>query len=363
MSTLAERITAFVRSGEGDFEALALEAFAFQYERIAPLRRLCQARDVAPGSVSSWREIPPVPAAAFRSLGVGVAEAGAAGTETFRSSGTTQGEAARSTHVQAYPDLYRATLDAALPRFCPLVGTRPSMLALVPSREQAPDSSLAFMIDHVLHTWGGPGSTWAFGSRGVDARAARSWLGARQRERRPAMVFATAFALADWLDSLDKMDLRFRLPAGSAVFETGGYKGRRSAVEPEHQAARLQARLGIAPDAVLREYGMTELTSQLYTRGLVGGDPRLYVAPPWVRVRVLDPESLAERPAGEPGLVAILDLANLGSAVHLLTEDLGAMEPGGPGEPHGLRLLGRAAGAELRGCSLTVEELASAGVS
>jgi hypothetical protein len=51
-------------------------------------------------------------------------------------------------------------------------------------------------------------------------------------------------------------------------------------------------------------------------------------------------------------LIAIFDLANLSSAVHVLTEDLGRVEPGG------LRLLGRAPGADLRGCSLTVEEMA-----
>jgi hypothetical protein len=70
-----------------------------------------------------------------------------------------------------------------------------------------------------------------------------------------------------------------------------------------------------------------------------------------VRVRVLDPETLEEAPAGSPGLLAVFDLANLGSAVHLLTEDLGVADG------DGFRLLGRAAGAELRGCSLVVEEL------
>jgi hypothetical protein len=96
---------------------------------------------------------------------------------------------------------------------------------------------------------------------------------------------------------------------------------------------------------------MTELTSQCYTRTLLGDDPDVFVAPHWMRVRVLDPETLAEAPVGTPGLIAVFDLANLGSAVHLLTEDLGIAE----GE--GFRLLGRAAGAELRGCSLVVEEL------
>jgi hypothetical protein len=70
-----------------------------------------------------------------------------------------------------------------------------------------------------------------------------------------------------------------------------------------------------------------------------------------VRVRCLDPETLDDAAAGEAGLVAVFDLANLGSAPYLLSEDLGRLEGGG------LRLLGRAPGAELRGCSLAVEEM------
>ena len=54
---------------------------------------------------------------------------------------------------------------------------------------------------------------------------------------------------------------------------------------------------------------------------------------------------------GKPGLIAVLDLANVGSAVHVLTEDLGTAIG------NGFRLAGRASGAELRGCSLTAEEL------
>ena len=60
------------------------------------------------------------------------------------------------------------------------------------------------------------------------------------------------------------------------------------------------------------------------------------------------------RGGGRPaptGLLAVFDLANVGSVLHLLTEDLARVEDGG------FRLLGRASGAELRGCSLTAEEL------
>ena len=64
-------------------------------------------------------------------------------------------------------------------------------------------------------------------------------------------------------------------------------------------------------------------------------EPVLHHQPPWRRprrlrgtpqlgaVRVLHPEP-AEQPAGEPGLLAVFDLANAGSVPHLLTEDLRA---------------------------------------
>ncbi|MCB1035813.1 MAG: hypothetical protein KDD47_18470, partial [Acidobacteria bacterium] len=110
---------------------------------------------------------------------------------------------------------------------------------------------------------------------------------------------------------------------------------------------------GIPQGRIVREYGMTELSSQFYSRALEGGDPDLFVVPPWTRVHILDPASLEELPEGEVGLVAVLDLANLGSALHVLTEDLGCREE------DGFRLRGRASGAELRGCSLTAEELAT----
>jgi hypothetical protein len=351
---LRERIARFIVGAgaeptSGSFDELALSAFAFQFERIAPYRRLCEARGATPGRVGSWREVPPVPAAAFRTVEL----AADPPVETFRSSGTTSGEA-RSVHLQPYPDLYQEAIDASFPRFClpdlPAGGRLP-ILSLVPERAALPDSSLSFMADHVLARWGSSESATAFGPRGVEAAKARSWAAARQRDRRPGLVFATAFALADWLATLERQDLRLRLPHGTAVFETGGFKGRTAEVSRADLLARLAERLGVPREAVVREYGMTELSSQCYTAALAGGDPDLFVAPPWVRVRALDPETLAARPPGEPGLLAVFDLANLGSAVHLLTEDMGAAEAGG------FRLLGRAAGATLRGCSLVVEEL------
>lgn len=349
---IVDRIERFVRGErEPAFDELALEAFCYQYERIPAYRKLCVRQGATPEEVADWREVPAVPALAFKSLALHAAEP----REVFRSSGTT--DAPRSVHHHPIPDLYRTVIEHSFPHACLRQLDRPPMLSLIPTREQVADSSLSFMIDHVIALWGGDGCRTAFGPRGIERTAARSFLAARQRDRRPTLVLATSLALLQLVEALERIDLRFRLPAGSRLFETGGFKGKTKQVSRADLARRVAERLGIGPTATVREYGMTELTSQFYAPAVESSaagaavHPDIFEAPPWVRVRILDPVSLEEAPRGNCGLIAVFDLANVGSAVHLLTEDLGLAVG------NGFRLVGRAAGAELRGCSLTVEEL------
>jgi hypothetical protein len=67
---------------------------------------------------------------------------------------------------------------------------------------------------------------------------------------------------------------------------------------------------------------------------------------------LVDPETGVDVASGSDGLIACFDLGNVGSVAHLLTEDVGRAHPDG-----GFELRGRAPGAQLRGCSLTAEEL------
>lgn len=349
---LPARVARFLTHPEADsFDELALAAFRFQREHVAPYAALAARRGFATSDPPRWQDVPLVPTAAFKSLTLAAAPA----VETFRSSGT-GGE--RSVHHHAFPELYRAVVDASFPRFCLPAGCgRLPILSLVPDRALAPDSSLSFMVAHVLERWGTPpapgalGSATAIGARGLELGKVRSWLNAAQRGGRPVLLVATAFALVELVDTLARIDLHFRLPAGSVVFETGGFKGRARELAPAELLALTENRLGVPAGAVVREYGMSELTSQCYTRALAGEDRDRFVAPHWVRVRVLDPATLDDAAPGTPGLLALFDLANLSSAVHVLTEDLGIAAG------DGFRLVGRAAGAELRGCSLAAEEL------
>ena len=83
---MVERVIRFLTSPESaSFEELALAAFAWQFERVEPLRRLCERRGLSPRTVTDWRQVPLVPTAAFKTLTLAAAPA----VEVFRSSGTT----------------------------------------------------------------------------------------------------------------------------------------------------------------------------------------------------------------------------------------------------------------------------------
>ena len=62
--------------------------------------------------------------------------------------------------------------------------------------------------------------------------------------------------------------------------------------------------------------------------------------PPWARARIISPETGREAGEGETGMLRVLDLANVWSALAVQTEDLAARR----GE--GFELTGRAAAAD-----------------
>jgi hypothetical protein len=108
----------------------------------------------------------------------------------------------------------------------------------------------------------------------------------------------------------------------------------------------------------VNEYGMTELCSQRYDavlRDRFAGNslaPRRLAGPPWLRTRVLDPDTLAVVSDGATGLLCHHDLANAGSVAMVLTEDLGRSIG-----DDGIEVLGRVRGAVPRGCGLLLAEL------
>ena len=112
---------------------------------------------------------------------------------------------------------------------------------------------------------------------------------------------------------------------------------------------------------VVNQYGMTELGSQFYDSTLVDPDgPRRKLAPPWTRVRLVDPTTGDDVEVGELGMIVIHDLANTGSIAAIQTADLGRAVVGEDGEAIGFDVIGREAGAEARGCSVAADAMLAA---
>ena len=82
---------------EARFAALALDLFAHQFAHCPPYRRFAEGRGLTPASVEHWRQVPAVPAGAFKELALrSFPEANT--VKTFRTSGTSgqkQGELIR----------------------------------------------------------------------------------------------------------------------------------------------------------------------------------------------------------------------------------------------------------------------------
>lgn len=333
--------------GAHSFGDLALRVFGWQVERNAAYRSLVSARGIDPRAVSCWEEIPAVSTVAFKSLSLCCGSA----RITFRTSGTTRGAGRRGEHHLCDPTLYQASLRRQFLRYVLPDRDRIRFLVLAQPPEQCPDSSLGFMLADIVERHGAAGSGFHLGPAGLEMAGLLEALSRAEAGDEPVALLGTAFAFVHLLDHLAAGEMAFRLPAGSRIMDTGGFKGRSREISRAALLAGYQARLGIPPTRVVNEYGMTEMASQFYDASLLGGDPEIKRGPHWVRTRVIDPESGADAPAGQAGLLCHLDLANLDSVACVETEDLGFLRGGG------FVLLGRAAGAEPRGCSLAVEEM------
>ncbi len=364
--------------------------------------RLCEARHMTPDKIVRWTEIPPVPTAAFKELELSSLRPPER-TSVFHSSGTTGQRASRHLHGADSLAIYESSLAPWFKAHLLPDAERFTLILLTPSPARVPHSSLAHMLETVRREFGSPNSLFtgdidAGGAWTFDRTAA---LGALRRSCDagvPIAVLGTAFSFVQLLDHLGTSQPAFELAPGSRVMETGGYKGRSRALPKGELHEMITRQLGIPASHIVCEYGMSELSSQAYDHvtgnpasalleptpnPFGGGEPpsgpagpvplpggvrggffgtihvqnnlktfhgsmrqRIFHLPPWARFRLVSPETGEEVSAREIGLIQVYDLANVRSVMAVQTEDLGVR----CGE--GFELIGRAAMAEPRGCSL-----------
>ena len=371
-----------------DFNRLVLELFALQFKHNATYRKICEAGGLTPGVVEHWTQIPAVPTAAFKELEL-TCLAPAERTTVFHSSGTTEQKPSRHFHNAESLAVYEASL---WPWFGQNLFANSKfriqnlkLVVITPPPAQAPHSSLVHMFEAVRQKLGAAETAFAGklasdGSWTLNFDATLAALNSSLVTRHPSLLLGTAFSFVHLLDYLAERNLRFDLPSGSRVMETGGYKGRSRALPKTELHQLITERLGVPPSHIICEYGMSELSSQAYDgidvgvrpspgaatfnmrpssdfQGSPGASPLLrpgrahsgssiFRFPPWAQVQIISPETGREVADGETGLIRVFDLANVFSVMAIQTEDLGIRRG------DGFDLIGRAQLAEPRGCSL-----------
>ena len=354
------------------FESWAQRVFTYQFGANPVYAAYARKRGVTPSTVTHWSEIPWVPASAFKAVPL-VSGDPSRVERVFRTSGTT-GAGRRGEHHVLDLGLYKDSLIPNMRRHLyagvpGVVGGRGGpdrpdgkeailpILALTPAPAVAPESSLSFMLGAALDVLsGGEGGFFVTRDGMIDTAGLSGALVEAAARGTPILLAGTAFAFVHWLDWLKGRSVGFDLPRGSLIMETGGFKGRSRVLDRPEFYASLSEAHGVPSEAIVNEYGMTELLSQFYDgpRAALSGmalEARRHVPPPWVRTRVLDPNTLSALPMGKPGLLCHYDLANAGSVMAVLTDDLGVAVD------DGFRVLGRVQGSEPRGCSLAMDDL------
>lgn len=343
---LQQRVIALIAGSTTEtFERLALDLFAFQFEHCAAYRAYCEHQQRTPGTVEDWTQIPATPTGAFKDFALTCFPVEQAVAE-FHTSGTTRGQPGK--HYFATTELYDAAARVSFREHLLPDGARLPMLALTPSPRDAPHSSLSHMMGVVAGD-----EAEFFVERDtllVDRLTQR--LCELQWASQPVTLLGTAFAFVNFFDHVAQKNLRFEMPEGSRAMETGGFKGRSREMPKRELYALFEKHLGIPAFRVVNEYGMTELSTQFYDESLlVGRASDIKRVPAWARVQVIDPNTGREAAIGEAGLIRVFDLANVWSMMCVQTEDLGVRHE------TGFEVRGRAAGAEVRGCSLNAESL------
>jgi phenylacetate-coenzyme A ligase PaaK-like adenylate-forming protein len=309
-----------------NFDTLALQVFAYQYENNSLYRQFCDLVKKVPGNVHDCLSIPFLPISFFKTHQIITGQKQQA-DKIFESSGTTG--SVNSRHLITDIQLYN---DSLLNGFRRYFGPPEDylFLGLLPSYLERKNASLVHMADVLMQQSHHPDNGFYLNEFDQLTEVILRNLEKGQK----TMLIGVTFALLDFAEHFNG-DF-----SGLTVIETGGMKGRRKEItRPElHETLKKAWHL----DAIHSEYGMTELLSQGYS-----GDDGIYAPANTMRVLIRDINDPLTVTTAGTGAVNIIDLANINSCSFLATEDIGRVYENGTFE-----ILGRLDFSALRGCSL-----------
>jgi phenylacetate-coenzyme A ligase PaaK-like adenylate-forming protein len=319
----------FKISNTSEFNDIAFEVFNHQYENIDVYRKYVDLCCPTKPTFKTVEEIPFLPIDFFKSQKIIVNN-----TKeecVFGSSGTT--DTGQSLHYVKDLAVYEKSFIKGINMFYGKISEY-CILVLLPSYLERTDSSLIFMVRHLINVSQCNDSEFYLSNFDELYEKINFLQGKKQK----TILIGISYALLDFAEKY-----QFDFPE-LIVMETGGMKGKRKEMIREEMHAFLEKRFGV--NSIHSEYGMTELLSQAYSKG-----KGIFYCPPWMRVLARDPnDPRSVIRENKKGCMNIIDLANFNSCSFIATDDYGLVNTNGSFE-----VLGRFDNSDIRGCNLMAE--------
>ena len=317
----------FAITNEKEFPVIAFEVYQFQFENNLLYQDYCNAVGKTPQVVKKLTDIPFLPISFFKTHRIETTSFDAG--LIFKSSGTT-GSVTSSHYVKAL-SIYIKSFSEGFRKFYGDIKDY-CIIGLLPSYLERGNSSLVYMVDHLIKESGHEDSGFYLNEFEKLDNTLKRLESAGQK----TILIGVTYALLDFGDRYSQQ------LSNTIIMETGGMKGKGREMTKAELYGYLKKVFGVSH--VHSEYGMTELLSQAY--GIDG----IMTCPPWMKVFLrdeTDPFNIYENSERATGAINIIDLANLYSCSFIATEDIGRFH-----SDKTFEILGRMDNSDIRGCSL-----------
>lgn len=318
---LSNRI--FEIENDQDFLDCALELFSYQKKHCSIYGEFVEYLNWP--EPTKLKQIPFLPISFFKTHKV--VDSSQNSQLLFKSSGTGGN---RSKHFVSSPQLYQKSFNSAYRK---IVGdpNNQVILALLPNYLEQGESSLVYMVDHLIKR--SKNELSGFFLNNTDDLITNYKEAAKNQAN--IIIFGVSYALLDLAE--ENVDL-----SKATIIETGGMKGRREEMTKKDLHTKL--RNGLNNPEIRSEYGMTELLSQAYSK------EEWFECPPWMKLLIRDTnDPFTYSPNGKTGGINIIDLANIHSCSFIASQDLGRILN------NRFQIMGRFDNSDIRGCNLMVQ--------
>ena len=301
------------------FNELALREFELLYHASAQYRDYCKRKNLSPGTLTHWEEIPAVASFPMHEAGGLSSANGVVGLERKRG--------------PIFPDKGTVVLSSTVNNLLAKTFLFPDlerikMLLAVPLPLMAPGMVMASGLKRLAQRFGTPDSRFLISFRGLDLEALVGALRSAEKLREPLALLGATFVIDYFLDACEKEGIRFDLPEGSRIVDSGGYMGRYAKCTKEEYFKKCKRILGVDENYCVNALWICESSTVYFDNSLKSSlygpaKERGKEVPPWARVIAVDTFDFKRLPKGKVGLLRLYDLTNRAMAFAVQTDKLG----------------------------------------